>query len=122
MSKVLYSYMSHYVNIIFLGDLNSQTSENYVYDFCNVYSLSNLVKEPTCFKNPDNPFCIDLFLTNRPKCFQCTLTMETGIPDFHIVVITVLKIFHKKQNTKITHDRSYKTSKVNPFHEEPRNK
>ena len=56
--------MSHYVNIIFLGNFNSQTSENYVYDFCNVYSLSNLVKEPICFKNPDNSCCIDSLSTN----------------------------------------------------------
>ena len=78
LSKDLGSYVSHYNNILFLGDFNSQPSENYVIDFFNVYNLSNLVEEPTCFKNPDNPSCIDLFLTNRPKCFQSTMTMETG--------------------------------------------
>ena len=61
-----------------MGDYNCQPSGNYVNDFYNVCNLSNLVKEPTCFKNPDNLSCIDLFLTNRPKCFQGTMTMGTG--------------------------------------------
>ena len=70
-------------------------------DFCNVYNLSNLVKEPTCYENLDNPSCIDLFLTNRPKCFQSSMTMDTGISDFHKLVITVLEIYYKKQKPKI---------------------
>ena len=88
--------ISHY-DILFLGDFNSHPSENCVNDFYNVYNLSNLVKEPTCYKNPDNPSCIDLFLTNRPKCFQSTMTMETGISDFHKMVITstVLTVLDK---------------------------
>ena len=31
-----------------------------------------LSKEPTCFKNPNNPSCIDLFLTNTIRSFQET--------------------------------------------------
>ena len=100
MSKGLDHYISHYDNILFLGDFNFQPSENCVNDFYNVCNLSNLVKEPTCYKHPDNPSCIDLFLTNRPKCFQNTMTMETGISDFHKMVITVLNFFKKKTKTK----------------------
>ena len=87
------NYVSHYDNILLLGDLNSQPLENCVNDFCNACNLSNFVKKPTCYKNSDNPSCVDLFLTNRPKCFQSTMTMEIGIPDFRKMVITVLKIF-----------------------------
>ena len=120
LSKGLDNYISHY-DILFLGDFNSQPSENCVNDFCNVYNLSNLVKEPTCYKNPDNPSCIDLFLTNRPKCFQSTMTMGTGIPDFHKTVITVLNFFYKKQKPKIIHYRNYKTYNANLFKEEMNN-
>ena len=70
LSKGLDIYMNKYDNILFLGDFNSETSENYLDDFCNVYNLRNIVTEPTCFKNPENPSCIDLFLINRPQCFQ----------------------------------------------------
>ena len=120
MSKGLGNDISHY--ILFLGDFNSQQSENCVNDFCNVYNLSNLVKEPTCYKNPENPSCINWFLTNRPKCFQSTMTMEAGISDFHKMVITVLIFFNKKQKTKIIHYRNYKTFNPNLFKEELNNK
>ena len=121
LSKCLDNYISHYDNISFLGDFNSQPSENYVNDFCNVYNLSNLVKEPTCCKNPDNPSCIDLLLTNRPNCFQSTMTMETGITDFLKMVITVLIFFYKKQKPKLIHYRNYKTFNANLFKEELNN-
>ena len=117
MSKGLDNYISRY-GILFLGDFNSQPSENCVNDFCNVYNLSNLVKKPTCYKNPDNPSCIDLFLTNRPKRFQSTMTMETGVSDFHKMVITVLIFFCKKQKPKIFHYRNYKTFNADLFKEE----
>ena len=121
LSKGLDNYISHCDNILFLGDFNSQPLENCVNDFCNVYNLSNLVKEPTCYKNRGNPSCIDLFLTNRPKYFQSTMTMETAISDFHKMIITVLKFFYKKQKPKIIHYRNYKTFNANLFKEELNN-
>ena len=95
--------------------------ENCMNDFCNEYNLSNLAKEPICCKNPDDPSCIDLFLTNRPKHFQSTMTMETGISDFHKILITVLNFFYKKQTSKIIHYRNYKTFNANLFKEELNN-
>ena len=50
---------------------------------------------------PDNPSCIDLLLTNRPRCFQNTVAVETGISDFHKMVVMVFKVFYKKQKPKI---------------------
>ena len=82
--------------IFYFWGFNSQPSENCVNDFCNVCYLSSLVKEPTCFKNRENPSCKYLFLTNRPKCFQSTTTMETGISHFRKMIIKVLKSFKKK--------------------------
>ena len=49
------------------------------------------------------------------------MTMETGISDFHKMVITVLKIFYKKQKPKIIHYRNYKTFNANLFKEELNN-
>ena len=115
LNKGLDNYISHYDNILFLEDFNSHSSENCVNDFCNVYNLSNLIKEPTCFKNPDYLFCIDLFLTTRPKCFQITMKMQTGISDFDRMVIKVL------QKLKLIHSRSYKTFNANLFQEELKN-
>ena len=69
LSKGLDIYMNKYDNILFLGDFNSETSENYLNDFCNAYNWRKMVKEEICFKNPENPSCIDLFLINRRQCF-----------------------------------------------------
>ena len=49
------------------------------------------------------------------------MTMETGISDFHKMVITVLKIFYKKQKPKIFYYRNYKTFNANLFKEELNN-
>ena len=96
LGKGLDNYKENYDNILLLGDFNSEFSEPCFNVFCDNYNFKNLLKEPTCYKIPDNTSCIDLFLTNRLRSFQCTTTIETGISDFHKLVVTVLKIFYKK--------------------------
>ena len=76
------------------------------------------MKEPTCYKNPDNRSCIDLFLTSRPRTFQCTNTIETGISNFRELVVTVLKTFYKKQRPKIIHYRNYKNFENGNFRQD----
>ena len=44
-----------------------------------------------CYKNPDNPTCINLILINWPKNFQESSVLETGLLDFHKMVLTVLR-------------------------------
>ena len=96
------------ITLCFWEISNVESSDPVLNCFCNVYNLFSLAKEPTCFKNPYNPSCIDLFLTNLPRSFQNTLTIETGLSDFHKMVITVMKVFYKKQKPKIIQCRSYK--------------
>ena len=67
LNKGLDVYLKSYGNILIMGDLNSEVSENCLNGFCS--SLKTLNRGPTCFKIPNNPSCIDLFLTNRQKCF-----------------------------------------------------
>ena len=100
-----------------LGDLNFESSDLALNDYSNVYNLFSLVKEPTCFKNPYNPSCIDIFLKKRPPNFQNTLTIETGIWDFHKMVITVMKVFYKKQKPKIIQLGATKTMIIRYFRE-----
>ena len=78
-------------------------------EFLQVYNLKNLVKTPTCFKNPVKPTCIDLLLTNKPKCFQNTSVLETDLSDCHKMTVTVLKIHFPKQKPKIINYRDYRT-------------
>ena len=86
--KDLDNYIGNY-DILILGDFNSEFSEPFLNDFCDIYNLKNLVKEPTCYKIPDNPSCIDLFLTNRPSAFQRTTTIETGISDLCKLMVSL---------------------------------
>ena len=95
-----------------MGDLNLEVSENCLDGFCIVNSLKTLNRGPTCFKNPSNPSCIDLFLTNRQR-IQQTHAIETGISDFHKMVVTVMKTHYKKQKPKTIQYRNYKH-----FHEQ----
>ena len=71
-----------------------------------------------CYKNPDNLSCIDLFLTNRPRTFQCTTTIETGISDFHKLKVTVLKTLYKKQRPKIIHYTNYRNVENDTFRQD----
>ena len=89
-------YSSRYNNFILLGNLNAEPKEQPVKDFFQVYNCKNIIRENICFKNPENPSCIDLFITNRPACFQGSTTIETGLSDFHKMSLPVMKVFYKK--------------------------
>ena len=51
--------------------------------------------EPTCFMS-DRGSLIDIILTNKPRSFHKTQGFVTGISDFHKLVVTVLRSYHKK--------------------------
>ena len=70
--------------------------------------LTNLVKEDTYYKNPRNPTCIDLYLTNSPLSFQNTSSVFTGLSDFHKLVLTVFKTTFVKSKPKELFYRDYK--------------
>ena len=94
--KTLDKLSASYDNIILLGDFNVEPEEARMTEFLNMYSLKNLVSQKTCFKNPENPSCIDLILTNCSRSFQNTGVFETGLSDFHKLTFTVLKQYYPK--------------------------
>ena len=109
LSKIIDRNSSRYDKYLCIGDFNSETSETALRNFCDLYKLKNLVREPTCFKNPDNPSCIDLLLTNCSRSFQDTQVIETGLSDFHKMNLTVLKMYFTKQKHETIFYRNYKT-------------
>ena len=60
-----------------------------------------------CFKS-DNPKCMDLIPTNKHQSFQNPSAMETGLSDFHSVIVTILKGSFVKRGPKIIIYRDYK--------------
>ena len=76
--------------------------------FGEIYKLRNLIKEPTCFKNPENPACIDLILTNKRLSFKNTYMIETGVSDFHKMIEAVMKMHFPKMKPQIVGYWKYK--------------
>ena len=107
-SKSLDLLSSDYEKMIFLGDFNVTDDEHHMKSFCENYGLKNLIRQPTCYKNPSNPVCIDLILTNVPRSFQSTCVVETGLYDFRLMALTVMRKIFKKYQSKIINYRSYK--------------
>ena len=114
-SKDLDKVMSKYENILILGDFNSTMSEEAMKEFFPQYDLHNLIKEPTCYKNADNPTSIDVILTNKKEYFTNNSAVETGISDHHKMVTTVLKVYVKKNTPVTINYRSYKNFDIAQF-------
>ena len=94
-TKKLDAYYSKYANVVFLGDINAAAEGIPMKSFWKSYNLTSLIKQPTCLKNSEKPSCIDLILTNKPKSFQSTCVIETGLSDFHKTLCLSLKCTFK---------------------------
>ena len=73
------------------SDLNVGTEDNYKKLFRENFNLKSLIRQPKCYKNPDDPTCIDFILTKVPRSFQITCNLETGLSDFHLITLTVTR-------------------------------
>ena len=91
LSDFLDSHSSTYENILILGYFNVEADDQNMKTFCDSYSLTSLIKHPTCYKNPSRTKCIDLILTNVPRSFQNTCVIEAGLSDFHLMTLTVMR-------------------------------
>ena len=91
---------------------------NLIWKFCEIYSLTNLIKVPTCFKNPLNPNSIDVVLSNRAGSFQNSAIIETGLSDRHKMTTTVLNSFFQKQSPITIRYRDYRNFEIDIFRRE----
>ena len=91
-----------------LGDFNVEIEEANMKSFCKNYNLKSLIKQPTCYKNPNKPKCIDLILTNVPRMFQITCVLETGLSDFRLMTVTVTRKNFRKILSRVINYRSYR--------------
>ena len=93
--------------MILLDDFKVNIGDPWVEFFCNSYRFRSLIKDPTCFKNSENPSCIDLILTSNPYSFHNSCAIEVGLSDFHEIIITVKKTTFQKMKPKIVLYRDY---------------
>ena len=108
--------INKYDNIILMGDMNvdmsnlNNTSTCFydVNEFCDIFDLTNLIKKATCLTpTAKNPSLIDIILTNRPRSFKNSVTVETGLSDHHRMVLTVLRCHHVRLQPTTIHYRDY---------------
>ena len=108
LNRIMDAFSKNYDNVIFLGDFNTSINDNAMKSFCSLNDLTSLIDQPTCYKNPGKPTCIDLTLTNHPNYFQQNNVFETGLSDFHMMVVTELKMGFQKLKPHIVAYRDYK--------------
>ena len=118
LSNSLDIYIDKYDKFLLAGDFNCEDCEPELDSFLGQYDAKNMVREPTCFKNINNPSCIDLFITNCPKSFQTTAVFNNDLSDFHKMPVTVLKTHFSKQIPKQITYRCYKNFDPNIFKNE----
>ena len=94
--------------LLLAGDFNPEVTEHYIESFLYEFELSNLLKEKTCFKNMQNPSCIDILITNNSCAFQQTTTDCVGLSDGHKLVLTALKTSIPKSNPRQITYRDHK--------------
>ena len=116
--KVLDSFIGNYDNFLIVGDLNSEINESSIHEFCNSYNLHSLCHKSTCYKNLEKPSCIDLILTNSPRSFQNTQTIEIGLSDFYKLEVTISKMHLPNNQPKVITYRDYKNFDNSRFSEE----
>ena len=82
-SKEIDSLFPGYENCLIIGGLNCKIHEESMSNFGQIYGFKNLINDPTCYKNCENPTCIDLIMTSKPKCFQNFVTIKAELSEFH---------------------------------------
>ena len=60
--------------------------------FLKIQRAKKVVKEENCFKNKNNPLCVDLSITENLLSFQNTCTVATVLSDIHKIVFIALKM------------------------------
>ena len=90
-----------------MGDFNAEVFEASFYSFCELYKAKRIINQSTCYKNPTNPSCVNLFLTNSSNSFQKATVVETDLSNFHKFIVTVMKSYSPKLTPNIITYRKY---------------
>ena len=95
-SNCLDVFSPTYDRFLLVGNFNADYSKETLFKFFQKHNAANTAKDKTCCKSLNNLSCIDLFITNRPWCFQNTTVFSTGLSDFHKIAVAVLKASFSK--------------------------
>ena len=102
-NNTLSKAINKYQNILFIGDLNidlkvtNNDKKHFLEDLCDTFDFTNMIKAKTCFMSIEGS-SIDVMLTNKPRSFYKTITIETGLSDHHKMVVS---FFRSHYNLKL---------------------
>lgn len=103
--------------IILIGDLNIDmldTNNDLCNDICDIYGLSNTIKEPTCFKSSKGTL-IDPIIVKCPNRFTNSQSIPCLYSDFHNLVCCVTKMHVQPKRPFKTMYRSLKEFDVHAY-------
>ena len=103
---ILAYFTKAYDNYLIMADFNLEPHDKRLGYFLNSKNLVNLVKTNTSFKGSGS--CIDLILKNRKYSFKNNTSYETGLSDYHRMILTLLKTTFQQKKPKCLIDRDYK--------------
>ena len=91
---------STYENIVIIGDLNfNMFKENMLSSIIPALSLTNIIKDATCFKSSPATL-LDVMLVTKRRKFMQSFSINTGISDFHNLIGGVLRLYKPAPKTK----------------------
>ena len=90
-----------------MGHFNANISKPTQSPFRTLSKLKTLAKKPICYKNPEIPSCVDLFLTNFVRIFHNTCVFETGFLNFQKLVLTIFRSKYEPLSPKTIRYRTY---------------
>lgn len=90
-----------------IGHFNANISKPTKSPFRTLSKLKTLAKKPICYKNPEIPSCVDLFLTNFVRTFHNTCVFDTVFLNFQKLILTILQSKYDPPPPKIIRYRTY---------------
>ena len=107
-TDVIDGLLAKYDDLVFIFDGNlCPTKSSTIQDLCDMYDLSNLIKEPTCHKGPVSTL-LDVLLVTNPKRYIKALNEEFCLSDFHNVVGAATRRYAPARKPYQIHYRSFK--------------
>ena len=106
--RIADSLLTNHGDLVFIGDMNCcPTKSDAIKAFCKLYDLTNMVKDPSCFKG-STPTCLNVILVSNPRRFLSLL----NAPSLSVTFITLLEPEQRFASMKTPQTIYYKSYKI----------
>ena len=88
-------------------------------ELCNMYGITNIIREPTCFKAQRGTLIDPVIVMNKNR-FQKPINIHCGYSDWHNLVGCITKLKVPPEKPRTVYYRSYKNFNQDSFKEDVR--